>query len=58
MVSGVDLAPIFRLAAMLCEYGNVVAMSVEVCKGVDVGQLVAGDVVMEQPVILGVDSPW
>jgi hypothetical protein len=28
-----------------------------VCEGVDVGQPMAGDVV-EQPVILGVDSPW
>jgi len=26
--------------------------------GVDVGQLVVGDVVVEQLVILGVDSPW
>jgi hypothetical protein len=43
---------------MLCEHENVVATSVEVCKGVDVGQLVAGDVAMEQLVILGVDSPW
>jgi hypothetical protein len=29
-----------------------------VCEGVDVGQLVVKDVVVEQPVILGVDSPW
>jgi hypothetical protein len=29
-----------------------------VCEGVNVGQLVAGDVVMEQPVVSGVDSPW
>jgi hypothetical protein len=42
----------------LCERGSVVATSVEVCEGVDVGQLVVGDVVVEQPVVLGVDSPW
>jgi hypothetical protein len=41
----------------LCERGNVVATSAEVCEGIDVGQLVAGDVV-EQPVVSGVDSPW
>jgi hypothetical protein len=29
-----------------------------VCEGVDVGQLVVGDVVVEQPVVSGVDSPW
>ncbi len=28
------------------------------CGGVDVGQPVAGDVAVEQLVILGVDSPW
>jgi hypothetical protein len=28
------------------------------CEGVDVGQLVAMDVIVEQPMILGVDSPW
>jgi hypothetical protein len=33
-------------------------MSAKVCEGVDVGQLVAGDVTMEQPVISCVDSPW
>ncbi len=33
-------------------------MSAEVCEGVDVGQPVAGDVAVEQPVISGVDSPW
>jgi hypothetical protein len=33
-------------------------MSAKVCEGVDVGQLVARDVTMEQPMILGVDSPW
>jgi hypothetical protein len=36
--------------------GSVVATSVEVCEGVDVGQLVAGDVALEQPMISGVDS--
>jgi hypothetical protein len=58
MVSEVDLTRVFRLATTLCERGNVVATSAEVCEGVDVGQLVAGDVIMEQPVVLGVDSPW
>ncbi len=58
MASRVDLALVFRLATTLCEYGSVVAMGAEVCEGVDVGQLMAGDVVVEQPVILGVDSPW
>jgi hypothetical protein len=57
MVSRVDLAPVFRLVATLCERGSVVATSAEVCDDVNVGQLVAGDVVVEQPVILGVDSP-
>ncbi len=56
MASGVDLAPIFRLAAMLCEHGSVAAMNVEVCEGVDVGQPMARDVAMEQPMILGVDT--
>jgi hypothetical protein len=57
MVSRVDLTPIFRLAATLYEHGNVVATNVEVCDGVDVGQLVAEDVAVEQLVISGVDSP-
>jgi hypothetical protein len=57
MASGVDLAPVFQLASMLCECGSVVAMSVDVCVGVDVGQFVVGDVVMEQPMISCVDSP-
>jgi len=57
MASGVDLTCVFRLAATLCECGNVAITSVEVCEGVDVGQLVAGDVAVEQPVILGVHSP-
>ncbi len=30
----------------------------EVCEGVDVGQLIVGDVVVEQPMVSGVDSPW
>jgi hypothetical protein len=47
MASGVDLTRVFRLAATLCERGSVVATSVEVCEGVDVGQLVAGDVDVE-----------
>jgi len=58
MVSGVDLACVFQLAATLCECGSVAATSVEVCEGVDVGQPVAGDVVVEQLVISSVDSPW
>ncbi|CAK9271192.1 unnamed protein product [Sphagnum jensenii] len=58
MTSGVDLTRVFRLAATLCERGSVVATSAEVCEGVDVGQLVVGDVVVEQTVVSGVDSPW
>jgi len=56
MVLRVDLTRVFRLAATLCECENVVATSAEVCEGVDVGQLVAGDVVVEQPMVSGVDS--
>ncbi len=37
---------------------SVAITSAEVCEGVDVGQPVAGDVVVEQPVISCVDSPW
>jgi hypothetical protein len=58
MASGVDLTRVFRLVATLCERGSVVATSAKVCEGVDVGQLVVGDVVVEQPVVSGVDSPW
>ncbi len=58
MVSGVDLALVFRLAATLCERGSVVVTSVEVCEGVDVGQSMVGDVTVEQPVISSVNSPW
>jgi hypothetical protein len=58
MVSRVDLAHVFRLVATLCERWSVIATSAEVCEGVDVGQPMAGDVVVEQLVILGVDSPW
>jgi hypothetical protein len=58
MASGFDLVRVFRLTATLCEHGSVATTSVEVCEGVDVGQLVAGDVAVEQPVILSVDSPW
>jgi hypothetical protein len=57
MASRVDLTRVFQLAATLCEHGSVIATSAEVCEGVDVGQLVAGDVVVEQPVVSGVDSP-
>jgi hypothetical protein len=58
MASGVDLTHVFRLAATLCEHGSVVATSAEVYEGVDVGQLVVGDVIVEQPMVSGVDSPW
>ncbi len=58
MVSRIDLALVFRLVDTLCERGNVAATSVEVCEGVDVGQLVAGDVVVEQLVISSVDILW
>jgi hypothetical protein len=36
MVSRIDLARVFRLAATLCERGNVAVTSAEVCEGVDV----------------------
>ncbi len=58
MASRIDLARVFRLIAALCKRGSVVATSAKVCEGVDVGQLVAGDVVLEQLVISNVDSPW
>jgi hypothetical protein len=58
MVSRVDLTPVFCHVATLCEHGNVAATSAEVCEGVDVGQPMAGDVAVEQPMISGVDSPW
>jgi hypothetical protein len=58
MASGVDLAPVFQLAITLCERGSVATTSVEVCEGVDVGQPMAGDVTMDQPMISSVDSPW
>jgi hypothetical protein len=58
MASGMDLIPIFRLVARLCERGSVDVTSVEVCEGIDMGQLVAGDVVVEQLVTPNVDSPW
>jgi len=58
MASGVDLARLFRLATTLCEHGSVAVTNVEVCEGVNVGQPVVGDIVVEQPVISSVDSPW
>jgi len=58
MASRVDLACVFWLAATLCECGSVAAMNAEMCEGVYVGQPMAGDVAMEQPVILGLGSPW
>jgi hypothetical protein len=57
MVLGVDLAHVFRLVATLCERGSVAATSAKVCEGVDVGQPVARDVAVEQPMISCVDSP-
>ncbi len=57
MALGIDLVRVFRLAATLCERGSVTAMSAEVFEGVDAGQPMAGDVVVEQPVISSVDSP-
>jgi hypothetical protein len=47
MALGFDLARVFQLAATLCECGSVAITNVEVCEGVDVGQLVVGDVVVE-----------
>ncbi len=58
MASRVDLTCVFWLATTLFEHGSVVAMSAEVCEDVDVGQHVAGDVVMEQLMISSVDNPW
>ncbi len=58
MASGIDLTRVFQLATTLCECRSVVATSAEVCEGVDVGQPVAGDVIVEQLVISGVDSFW
>ncbi len=42
----------------MCERGSVAVTSAEVCEGVDVGQPVVGDVIVEQLVISSVDSPW
>ncbi len=39
MALGVDLARVFWLTATLCEPGNVVVTNIEVCEGVDVGNL-------------------
>ncbi len=49
MTLGIDLTRVFRLAATLCERGSVVATSAEVCEGVDVGQLVAGMLLWNNP---------
>jgi hypothetical protein len=49
MASGVDLIPIFWLAATFCECGSLATTNVEVCEGVDVGQPMARDIVVEQP---------
>jgi hypothetical protein len=58
MASGIDLALVFQLVPTLYERGSVTVTSVEVCEGVDVGQPVSGDVIVEQAVRSGVDSPW
>jgi hypothetical protein len=58
MASKVDLALVFRLTSTSCECGNVVVMSAKVCEGVDVGQPMARDVVVEQLVLSSVDSAW
>ncbi len=42
----------------MCECGSVVTTNAQVCEGVDVGQHVARDVNVEQPMISSVDSPW
>jgi hypothetical protein len=55
---GIDLVHAFQLVTMLCECVNVVVMNAKVCEGVDAGQPMAKDVVVEQPVLSGVDSPW
>ena len=44
MASGVDLAPVFQLAATLCDRGSVTATSAEVCEGVAVEQPLVVDV--------------
>ncbi len=41
----------------MCEHGSVAATNAEVCQGVDVGQPMARDVAVEQPMISSVDSP-
>jgi hypothetical protein len=56
MALRVDLTLVFRLITTMCERGSVIATSAKVCEGVDVGQPMAGDVVVQQPVISGVDS--
>jgi hypothetical protein len=42
MASGMDLAPVFRLAATLCEHGSVTTTKAKVCEAVDVGQPCGG----------------
>jgi hypothetical protein len=56
MVSRVELARVFRLTSTLFDHGSVIVTTTEVCEGVNVGQLVARDVV-EQPMISCLDSP-
>jgi hypothetical protein len=52
------MVPTPPIKSIVCEHGSVVATNAKVCEGVDVGQPMAGDVIMEQPMISSVDSPW
>jgi hypothetical protein len=47
MASRLDLARVFQLTTTLCEHRNVATTSAKVCEGVDVGQPMAGYVVVE-----------
>jgi hypothetical protein len=49
MALGADLALVFRLAATSCERGSVATTSAEVCEGVDMGQLVVGMLLWNNP---------
>ena len=52
MALGVELAPVFREEAALCERGHVFASSAEVCEAIIVEQSLGGDVA------LGSDITW
>ena len=52
MASGVELAPVFRLAATLCERGPVSAKSAEVCEDVAV------EPSSEPKVVSSTDNTW